>query len=257
MRIKEFNRRELKYIIAANQIEALVNDLMPYAERDPYASQNGGYRITSLYFDTIDYQCYWQKLDGTNYRRKLRLRIYGESIHENQNCYVEIKEKTGRVTRKRRMDLPYNVAETLCQTGEIPDECVSEHNQALVDEICHIAFSFQMQPACVVSYDRLAFNGHGDYNQDLRITFDTNMRGRIYDLTLTSACPDMPYFMPPTSCIFEVKVDETLPRWLLGIMAKHRLASTRVSKYVFTMSYGGITLTDQCLIVPKVLTRYD
>lgn len=257
MRIKDFNRFELKYIIRANQIESLSKDLEPYTEVDPYAAKNGGYRITSLYYDTVDYQCYWQKLDGTNYRRKLRIRIYGDSIASTQPCFVEIKEKRDLVTRKRRMDLPYSIAETFCYTGDIPDECITEKNQALVDEIRHIAFSFQMQTACIVSYNRLPLNGHGDYNPDLRITFDTNMRGRIHDLTLTSNCQTMRYFMPPTSCIFEVKVDKTLPHWLLEIMAKHQLVSRRFSKYAFTMLRESTTLTNQRIIVPKVLTRYD
>jgi hypothetical protein len=257
MRIKDFNRFELKYVIPANQIESLIEDLKPYTELDPNATNKGGYRITSLYFDTVDYQCYWQKLDGTNYRRKLRIRIYGNSIAPTESCFVEIKEKRDLVTRKRRMDLPYTLAETFCLTGDIPDECVGENNQSLVDEIRHIAFSFQMQTACIVSYDRLPLNGHTDYNPDLRITFDTNMRGRIHDLTLTSNCQVMRYFMPPTTCIFEVKVNRTVPHWLLGIMSKHHLDSKRFSKYAFTMAQESKALSRQRITVPKVLTRYD
>lgn len=256
MVIKGFNRREMKYVIRANLIDDITNDLMSYMYLDAHSKSGRGYRITSLYYDTTDSQSLRQKIDGTNYRRKLRIRIYGDRVEPTGTAYVEIKERRDMITRKRRTGLPYEVVHEFCCTGRLSDEYWNQEDEALFNELTHICSSLQIQPACVVRYDRLALNGHDDYNGDLRVTFDTNMRGRTYDLTLTSRSEEMPYFISPTWAVLEVKVDATVPRWLLGILAKHHLVSQRVSKFACTLIVGDTISKSQRIVYPEVLTRY-
>jgi hypothetical protein len=89
----------------------------------------------------------------------------------------------------------------------------------------------QLQPACVVSYDRMAFEGAA-YDPGLRVTFDTNLKGRVHDLTLTSqGYADNQFFIPPEWCVMEVKVNYRVPYWLTELIGRYRCTLRRISKY--------------------------
>ncbi len=74
--IRKFNRFELKYLITLQQAEKFKGALRDYMRPDEHGNDNGRYALTSLYFDSPDLRCYWEKEYGIRYRRKLRLRRY-------------------------------------------------------------------------------------------------------------------------------------------------------------------------------------
>ncbi|MBM4356243.1 MAG: VTC domain-containing protein [Deltaproteobacteria bacterium] len=115
MEIRRFNRYELKYLIHASEYRRLVRDLEPFMTPDPHGDVDGFYRVTSLYYDSPDYQCYRAKIDGLLFRRKLRLRIYpGTNILQVKKGFVEIKQRMNRTVQKRRVILPLSQAKALC-----------------------------------------------------------------------------------------------------------------------------------------------
>ena len=76
-----FQRFEFKYFLPRHLAKQLVAALLPHMEWDPYIKQSQGfYRVNSLYFDSPDYACFWDKEAGVADRKKLRLRYYGESL---------------------------------------------------------------------------------------------------------------------------------------------------------------------------------
>ena len=76
-RIKEYSRFELKYVITEEQRRQLAEVLVDYMQPDAMGDELGRYNITSLYYDSVDYQAYWDKIEGHKFRRKVRVRIYG------------------------------------------------------------------------------------------------------------------------------------------------------------------------------------
>jgi hypothetical protein len=79
-----------------------------------------------------------------------------------------------------------------------------------------------------LAYDRIAMFCKG--NRDLRITFDTNIRARRYDLKLEYGdCGDQ--LMEPGQWLMEVKAEKTIPVWLSKLLAEHRMYRTSFSKY--------------------------
>jgi len=74
---RSLNRFELKYIIRWNQAEALKSLLLGYMTPDLHAGNDGAYDISSLYLDSPELLCYWEKIEGLKFRRKLRIRTYG------------------------------------------------------------------------------------------------------------------------------------------------------------------------------------
>lgn len=227
--LRAFNRFELKYLIGRDQIGAVRADLAERLDPDPYGG-DGSYAVWSRYYDTVDHKFYWEKIDGIKFRRKLRIRHYGEpdGIDEETPVFVEIKQRINRVTQKRRIRLPYREALALCDHHELPQ--LDENPGNLVaDEVLTLAAGLDLQPAAVVGYRRMALIGR-ETDAGLRVTFDTYLRGRTTDLELHAAVPTQSV-LPQDLAIVEVKVNERVPYWLTERIARHNMQLVRISKY--------------------------
>lgn len=248
MRIKHFNRYELKYLLTLEQKERFLEVLPNYLEPDGSGDEHGRYSITSLYYDTEDYKAYWDKIEGHKFRRKVRIRVYGnEAVTPDSECFVEIKQRLNKTLQKKRVIVSYASAETLCSTGATIEEeaDMSETDRETVSEIRYLQSTLQLQPTCVVSYDRRAFDG-SEYEDGLRITFDTNLKGRVHDLTLLSTGhAENKRFIPPAWCILEIKVNYRVPYWLTEMIGKHRFTLRRVSKYCAALEQSKALLSTQ------------
>ena len=226
--IRSFNRFELKYLIPLKTADAFRQALAAYLVPDQHG--NGGiYPLTSLYYDSPDLRFYWEKVEGIKFRRKLRIRVYGElaELTPETLVFVEIKQRLDRVTQKRRILLPYQAALSLCDQQAEPD-CDAQ-DRPVVDEIRAMLIHYRLQPASVVSYARQALIGT-DYDIGLRVTFDTNLRFSGSHLTLHDYQPEG-FLFPSDWTVMEIKVNERIPYWLTELVAKHNLTLTRVSKY--------------------------
>ncbi|MEM7033030.1 MAG: polyphosphate polymerase domain-containing protein [Chloroflexota bacterium] len=254
MRIKYFNRYELKYVIPKAQQADIAEDLQYYTQVDGHSHTDGRYLITSLYFDSPGYKAYHDKIEGHRFRRKVRLRVYGsEPLTPDQPCFAEIKQRANKSLQKKRIYIPYQAAEQLCQgdSVELDFESFTDTDQSTYEEIAYLARTLRLQPACIVQYQRAAFNG-GDQDPGLRITFDTNLKCRIHALSLQyNHQAENHYFLPPDWCVMEVKVNQRVPYWLSEVLGKHRCTLRRVSKYCLALEKARLNY-DQPIILPDV-----
>src|SRR5690349_17441490 len=116
--IRRFNRYELKYVIPIWKARLMLSELKLHAVPDAHAGETG-YPLVSLYYDSPELDCFWTKVDGLKYRRKVRIRIYPEAdIETTSHGMVEIKQRTNRTVKKRRLKLPLDLAHRLC-IGEL------------------------------------------------------------------------------------------------------------------------------------------
>lgn len=233
-RIRSFNRFELKYLVTLQKAENFKRDLRAYLRPDENGSGGGTYALSSLYFDSPDYQCYWEKVDGIRFRRKLRIRRYEADtpLRDDTAVFVEIKQRVDRVTQKRRALLPYREALRLCHDREMPDH--DSRDDAVIEEIAALVWQYNLYPASLIQYRRDAWVGT-DYDLGLRVTFDTDMRYRV--CAADRAARQLDEFnaertlFPPPWVIVEIKVNERIPYWLTELVAAHNLNLVRVSKY--------------------------
>jgi len=227
--VRKFNRFELKYLITLQQAECFKSALKAYLVPDEYGNANGHYVLTSLYYDSPDLRCYWEKEYGLRFRRKLRIRRYetDEPLTEASPVCVEIKQRVDRVTQKRRVVLPYGDALHLCNDRHLP-ECASE-DQATLDEIYVFLWQYNLRPVSIVRYDRQAFIGT-EYDLGLRVTFDTELSFQSHRLHLHEESSALP-MLPADRVVMEIKVNERMPTWLTELVAVHNLQMVRVSKY--------------------------
>jgi hypothetical protein len=227
--IRKFNRFELKYLVSLRQAEAFRHALAAHLSPDDHGDANGVYNLSSLYFDSPDYRCYWEKIDGIKYRRKLRIRWYetGQALHAETPVFVEIKQRMNRVTQKRRALLSYADALRLCSQREAPRH--DPQDDAFIDEVLSLGWQYNLHPASVVRYSRLALVG-GEDDIGLRVTFDRDLRYQAKNLELDSEDSGL-FMFPPEWAVVEIKVNERIPYWLTELVAEHNLNLMRVSKY--------------------------
>ena len=216
--IRRFNRFELKYLLTLRQAERFKTDLKAYLQPDEHG--DGSYSLSSLYYDSPDLRCYWEKVDGVKFRRKLRIRHYetSEPMTDKTPVFVEIKQRVDSVTQKRR----------LCNQREMPDQ-VAPDEHATLDEVYAFLWQYNLRPASIVRYLRQAFIGT-EYDLGLRVTFDTQLSVQAHSLKLDEPPNDLP-MLPPDNVVMEIKVNERIPYWLTELVAAHNLQMVRVSKY--------------------------
>ena len=227
--IRKFNRFELKYIISLQQAEKFKTALRAYLLPDEHGNNNGRYSLSSLYYDSPNYRCYWEKENGIKFRRKLRIRRYesDEIFTDETPVFVEIKQRVDRVTQKRRAILPYIEALHLCNDRQIPN--YDPKDKSVIEEIYVFLWQYNLIPASIVRYDRQAFIGT-KYDIGLRVTFDTALTFQPYPLHLHEVRSGLPMFSP-NRVVMEIKVNERIPYWLTEMIADHNLQLMRISKY--------------------------
>lgn len=226
--IRRFNRFELKYLLTLQQAECFKTALRAYLVADEHGNGNGRYPLSSLYYDSPDLRCYREKVDGLKFRRKLRIRLYGDSLTNETPVFVEIKQRLDRVTQKRRIILPYAEALRLCNDRRPPAHPAPD-DQPVLDEIHAFLWQYNLRPASIVRYERQAFIG-SDYDIGLRVTFDTDLTAQARPLQLEEPPSGLP-MLPANMTVMEIKVNERIPYWLTELVAAHNLQLVRISKY--------------------------
>jgi SPX domain protein involved in polyphosphate accumulation len=224
--IEVFNRREEKFIITEEVYRNIKPDLEEYMEVDDHNRNGDFYTICNIYFDTPDNEMIRKSIDKPAYKEKLRLRSYG-TVTSKDEVYLEIKKKFNGSVNKRRTSIALEDACYYIKTRQKP-EVKYLMNEQVLNEIDYILHRNPLQPALFLSYDRSAMFGIGDKN--FRITFDTNIRTRRYDLSLDKGnYGDL--LLPTNLWIMEAKFNNAAPLWFAEILSKYKIYPTAFSKY--------------------------
>ncbi|WP_418345022.1 polyphosphate polymerase domain-containing protein [Rhodococcus pyridinivorans] len=236
-RLHAFNRYEIKYFVDEMKVPELRRELAARMDTDPH-SPHGGYPVTSLYYDTPDLRFYWEKIEGLKFRRKVRMRLYGDpaACTDDSPVQVEIKQRVNRVTQKRRTALPYGVAlRWLNGRGDI--EC-DDSQRPFVDEVSALVGNLDLRPIVTTGYLREAFVGR-DADLGLRVTIDHKVHGRDRDFHFASGAENR-FIIPPKLAVVELKANERVPYWATDLTARLDMSVIRVSKYCQSVEAFGL-----------------
>jgi hypothetical protein len=231
-RLHAFNRYEIKYLMPVTALPALRAELDRRLDRDSHGT-DGGYGVWSTYYDTRDLRFYWEKIEGLRFRRKLRIRHYGDrfAVEDGTTVFVEIKQRVNRVTQKRRVALPYGQALRLCDHRELVED------GAFVQEVLGLVSRLDLRPVAMTGYQREAFVGRGA-EAGLRVTVDRRLRGRDRDFHL-GADAENRLIIPARLAVVEFKANERVPYWLTDLAAELNLNVARISKYCQSVEAYG------------------
>lgn len=226
MATEVFNRYECKYIISDKVCRSIKPQLEEYMEVDEHSRNGDFYTICNIYYDTPDHAMIRKSLDKPVYKEKLRLRSYGV-VGPKDKVYLEIKKKYDGIVNKRRTAILLEDAYRYFNKKDKP-ELKPFMNRQVLNEIDYIIQKRSLQPMLYLSYDRNAMFGMED--KSFRITFDTNIRTRRYDIGL-----DIGNFgellLSPDMWVMEVKIENTAPLWFAELLSAYHIYPATYSKY--------------------------
>ncbi len=231
-------RYEYKYIFPAGQIDRLRSLILPFMELDRHAAESGGeYTVRSIYFDTPDLECYYQKLAGVKRRNKVRLRGYN-SREDGNLVFFEIKKKVDEPLFKNRAALTFEEAKEVL-AGRPPEDFFANapENAPFLNDARRFLYHVharQMTPVVTVIYQREPYQAIlKDRRNDLRITFDKNLRAVPHPRLENLFDESVSYPAIEGSFIMEVKFNRFLPAWTRAIINSAGLHRSAASKYAF------------------------
>ena len=213
-----FERYEKKYLLTAQQKAFLLDGMRPYIKVDRYSN----YTICNIYYDTEDWQLIRASLEKPVYKEKLRVRSYGVP-DETDSVFVELKKKYDGVVYKRRITAELSEVAPFLD-GELPAERYGQIGR----ELAWFQSFYRTEPRVFIGYDRQAFTGIDD--PSLRITFDTNLRWRTTDLSLSAGDHGAPITMAGDA-LLELKLPAACPLWLSRLLSEAGAFPVSFSKY--------------------------
>src|SRR5438477_8101887 len=105
-------RYEVKYFVPEGLLPFLREMIIPYTTLDTHVEYKDThqYTVRSIYFDTPNFDFYFDKLEGVGRRKKVRMRVYHDNTDENI-AFLEVKEKMDVPLLKYRV--PFKAINTL------------------------------------------------------------------------------------------------------------------------------------------------
>jgi len=226
MAIEVFNRYEHKYIIDRETFEKVLKVMDEHMEIDSHNLNHKPYTIANIYFDTDDDFLIRESLSKPEYKEKLRIRAYGVPDGDTK-VFLEIKKKFNGIVNKRRTKLKLFEAYNFVSSGILP-EFKDYMNKQVLSEIEYFLKIYDVKPKLYLAYDRIAYFERG--NEDLRISFDMNIRSRRYNLRLEDGDYGENLF-DGNYYLMEVKTSLAKPLWLTHMLSDYDIKRNRFSKY--------------------------
>lgn len=222
-------RHEEKYLLDAAQEALLRLRATAVLKPDPHARADGSYLIRSVYFDDAEDSCLRENLDGTDPRRKYRIRYYNR---DPARIVLERKSKRQGLCLKESCRLSREECEQLLR-GEVP--AFREEDETVRKKMFTEIRLAGLKPVNIVTYERIPFVYSGG---NIRITFDRKLTdSRDLKRFLTGDYGQRPVLVPGQS-LMEVKWDEMLSVHIREALQTEWLQRTAFSKYAVCRMTG-------------------
>ncbi|CEN74650.1 VTC domain-containing protein [[Clostridium] sordellii] len=215
------NRRELKYPIGEIDYYKL-NDLFKRVLTPDPNNKEYGYRIRSLYFDSLNNDDYYAKINGEEVRKKIRLRIYDT---KTDKVKLEIKRKINISQRKETVTI---TREDSIKLINMDYSVLLKYNNDVANSAYNIMTMGQYRPAVLVDYNRMAYI-HTE--NDIRVTLDSDIRSNEFDFNMFSEDVSMIPIVDYYNAVLEVKFEGELFCWISQALADLDTTNRSLSKY--------------------------
>lgn len=222
--MNEVLRQEKKFLISTEEMYQESALLSQVLAEDPH-NREGGYRIRSLYFDSLEDRDFEEKEEGIELRRKIRLRCYDPS---GDFAVLEMKQKQGDLQRKRSLRLSRPDALRLLN-GEY--QVLLSYPDPFAAECYSVMELYLYRPRAVVEYRRKAFLAK---ENRIRVTFDHTITGTESNWNIFDPQLCQYPLLPQSLAVLEVKYNGFLLRYIQDLLARRRGRTLSVSKYALS-----------------------
>lgn len=218
----QIKRNELKYYISQLEYLVLAEKLQHLLKPDPHSTPKKGYFIRSLYFDSHDDECLYEKQSGDQYRSKYRMRIYDTN---SQTVKFEIKNKANNQIYKETATISKASAQKIIK-GDYAE--LLTYNNPILNKIYIKFTSKHYRPKVIIDYTRDAYV-FDFFN--VRITFDKNLHSNNTDFDIFSTnLQTIPVILEGKQ-IMEIKYETELPEFIRRTIQLDACERMAISKY--------------------------
>jgi len=240
-------RYEFKYLINEEWYRKVMDCISSYLVPDPFAANLPGYRYTvnSLYLDSPSGLYYDEKMAGSKYRRKVRMRCYSEDFFCADTYFVEIKKRDQFHIDKIRFKMEADDFHRFMRNDFMSYQngffdCDNNSDQMIMDEVIYYCNRHALSPHTFILYDREAYIADND--DTVRVTFDRMIRSQRCFSTRMKNIHNWTLVFPG-KIVLEIKVRTFLPFWLHNMVKKLGMEYESISKYC-----GGVDIVNSVYI---------
>lgn len=226
MEILDVLRQEKKYLMSLSETKALYCLLSKVLHEDEH-NESSGYLVRSLYFDTLFDHDYYEKEDGMDYRKKIRVRVYSSKA---KTAKLEMKEKFGNNQRKRSLTISKEQALSMIEGNY---EFLTSMEESFAMELYLLMSMNLYRPKCIVEYDRIAFIVP---ENNTRLTLDMNIRASESDFNIFSDELNLYPVTSPDDVTLEVKFNNFLLGYVKDLLDSCGKVQVSNSKYILSRS---------------------
>ncbi len=219
--MNEVLRQEYKYLISQHEFIKYRHTFSTLLKNDIHNSTDG-YMVRSLYFDTQNDKDFWEKEDGLETRKKIRLRIYN---CDSGFAVLEMKQKQGTEQKKRSLQILKDDAIKMTHGNYTP---LLGYKNPFAAE-CFALMSMEgYRPKAIVQYNRFAFIAN---ENKIRITFDNRIEATESSFDIFSEKLNLYPVLSPFCVVLEVKYNGFLLSYIRDTINICNRSSLSVSKY--------------------------
>lgn len=215
--IDTFERVEDKYELSQSEYLSFLEAIQAHVHPDIYHK----YTVHSVYFDNDHYQLAVNSLQKPEYKCKVRLRTYQDPDADTM-CFLELKKKYNDIVYKTRFYMEVASAYQYLYQNKMP-----KNPNNIMRELDYVFHFYKLKDFCYVQYDRECYAANED--MDVRITFDTNIRYRLDDISLSRNGSET-NLTEENVYMLEIKCKDRYPMWLVQILSKMKLYKKSFSK---------------------------
>lgn len=212
-------RHEYKFAISYEEMLSLRKKLNSLLDID---RDYNGYMIRSLYFDSVEDNDYYDKLNGEMIRKKIRLRIYDPN---SDLVKLELKAKYDYHQLKESLIISREDAIELIKGNY---SVLLNYQEDLAKRIYIMLMSGYYKPKTIIEYNRIAYMG----KTTTRITFDYEIRSSTNVFDFFNENINYIDIIDKKDIVLEVKFDRLLEPYISTILNKYITRNQSVSKYI-------------------------
>ena len=216
-------RHEYKYYINDEVYHVLRRRLSMVMERDEHMIDDRGYLVSSIYFDDWYHSAMNEKIAGTRFRKKFRIRCYELS---DRWIRLECKSKFHEYISKEGAKLSREEYDKLMQGSY---GFLLGRREAVCRELYGYHNTKGLKPVVVVEYRREAYVSPLG---NVRITFDKDISSSTQTLDFFGEQYVTKKVLPNHMVVLEVKYDDYLPAHIQSILQEACTDRCAISKYV-------------------------
>jgi hypothetical protein len=224
-------RNEKKFYINYSDYHIISKRISNIFIRDPNSGKTKRYHVRSIYFDNKSEKDYYDKIDGIEKRKKLRIRVYNCQTYPVK---LEKKSKINKYIKKESILIDPEKADKLI-AGDYIGLAVSD--DPISNKIYYDFVSDYYRPVIAIDYLREAYT----YGlNDIRVTFDHDLRRSEINISdLFNKEQYMESVMDGRKIIMEIKYNNFLPLWIKEILQIPRFDYCAISKYTLSRFMKG------------------